>query len=423
MRDSLSDSRGTTLASPLADPDSFAAGPPWALFRELRDSDPVAWTPEAEPHSGFWSVTRHADIVAVSRDWETFTSSRGVSLEELDDDQLEHRTSLIDTDPPAHGALRKIVSGQFLPRVVNGYETFLRGVVATTLDKAMALGSFDFVEHVSSEIPVRVLARMLSVPDTDHAKLTSWGDRLVGHTDPELADVMLGSEESEEFRLVPFRSPAALEVFEYGRALQAERRALPTGDLISTLVEARIDDKPLSQQDLDNYFLLLALAGQETTRQALTLAMQTLIDHPEALARLQEQPELLSGPALDELLRWGPPVYHMRRTATRDATIGDTRISAGDKIAMWFPSGNRDERVIENADVLDLDRTNVDLLTFGKGGPHFCMGSFLAKLEYRVTLEELVARLGSARNDGDVERLRSNFVNGVKRMPVTVTTR
>jgi cytochrome P450 len=410
-------------AAALADPDSFAEGPPWELFRTLRDDDPVAWTPEAEPHSGFWSVTRHADIVAVSRDWQTFTSSRGVSLEELDDDQLEHRTSLIDTDPPDHAKLRKLVSGQFLPRVVNGYESFLRGIVATTLDNALPLGRFDFVEKVSSEIPVRVLARMLSVPDTDHAKLTSWGDRLVGHTDPELADVLLGSEESEAFRLVPFRSPAALEVFEYGRALQAERRAAPTGDIISLLVEAEIDDAPLSQQDLDNYFLLLALAGQETTRQALTLAMLTLIENPKVLARLQEQPALLSGPALDELLRWGPPVYHMRRTATVDAVIGETPVQAGDKIAMWFPSGNRDERAIDEPDTLDLDRASVDLLTFGKGGPHFCMGSFLAKLEYRVTLEELVARLDTASLDGDVERLRSNFVNGVKRMPVSVTTR
>jgi cytochrome P450 len=276
---------------------------------------------------------------------------------------------------------------------------------------------------VSSEIPVRVLARMLSVPDTDHARLTGWGDRLVGGSDPEFSEVAPGTPEYDELRLVPFRSPAALEVFEYGRELQAARRAAPTGDLISALVESRVDDEPLSQQDLDNYFLLLALAGQETTRQALTLAMQTLIDNPEVLARLQTEPELLSGPALDELLRWGAPVYHMRRTANVDTVIGDTPVRAGDKIAMWFPSGNRDERAIDDPDVLDLDRPTVDMLTFGKGGPHFCMGSFLAKLEYRVTLEELVARVDTVAYDGPVERLRSNFVNGIKRMPVRVTTR
>ena len=412
-----------SLAAPLADPDSFADGPPWALFRQLRDREPVAWTPEPEPHSGFWSVTRHADIVAVSRSWQEFTSSRGVALEELEDDQLEHRTSLIDTDPPHHGKLRKIVAAQFLPRVINGYEAFLRGIVARTMDNALPLGSFDFVEKVSSEIPVRVLARMLSVPDTDHSKLTGWGDRLVGGSDPEFSEVAPGTPEYDELRLVPFRSPAALEVFEYGRELQAARRAEPTGDLISALVEARVDDEPLSQQDLDNFFLLLALAGQETTRQALTLAMQTLIDNPEVLARLQTEPELLSGPALDELLRWGAPVYHMRRTANVDTVIGETPVRAGDKIAMWFPSGNRDERAIDDPDVLDLDRPTVDMLTFGKGGPHFCMGSFLAKLEYRVTLEELVARVDTVAYDGPVERLRSNFVNGIKRMPVRVTTR
>lgn len=411
------------MAAPLADPDTFDAGPPWELFAALRAAEPVAWTPEPSPHHGFWSVTRHADIVAVSRDVDRFTSTRGVSLEELDDDQLEYRTSMIDTDPPRHTALRKILAGQFVPRVINGYESFLRGVVARTLDSALSLGTFDFVDKVSSEIPVRVLARMLSVPDTDHSKLTAWGDRLVGTSDPEFADALAGTEESEQYRLLPFRSPAALEVFEYGRALQAERRAHPTDDLITRLVEAEVDGEPLSQRDLDAYFLLLSLAGQETTRQAITLLMQTLLDNPAALARLQEQPELLSGPALDELLRWGPPVYHMRRTATRDTVIGETPVKAGDKIAMWYPSGNRDSDVIPHADVLDLDRSSVDLLTFGKGGPHFCLGSFLAKMEYRVTAEELVARIDTATLAGPVERLRSNFVNGVKRMPVTVTLR
>lgn len=410
----------TPLAAPLADLDTFAEGPPWALFGELRDNEPIAWTPEQAPHSGYWSVTRHADIVAVSRDWETFTSSRGVSLEELDDDQLEVRTALIDTDPPRHAELRRIVAGAFVPRVINGYETFLRGVVAQSLDEAVARGEFDFVEAVSSEIPVRVLCRLLAVPDEDRDLITRWGDRLVGHTDPELADVLLGSEESEEYRLVPFRSPAALEVFEYGRAVQAERRAAPTDDVISRLVTAEIDGEPLTQQDLDNYFLLLTLAGQETTRQAISLAMLTLIENPAALATLKQRPELLQGSGLDEMLRWGQPVYHMRRTATRDVELGGAAIKAGDKVAMWFASGNRDERAIDRSDVLDLDREHVDLLTFGKGGPHFCMGSFLAKMELRVTLEELVARIDGATLAGPVERVRSNFVNGVKRMPVSV---
>ncbi len=189
----------THLAAPLADPGTFTAGPPWELFARLRAEEPVAWTPEEAPHAGFWSVTRHRDIVAVGRDWQTFTSSRGVSLEELDDDQLEHRTSLIDTDPPRHTALRKLVAPSFGPKVVGGYETFLRGIVGRALDDALALaarqGTIDFVEHVSSQVPVRVLCRLLDVDDAVHTRLTAWGDRLVGHTDPELADVLLGSEE------------------------------------------------------------------------------------------------------------------------------------------------------------------------------------------------------------------------------------
>ena len=411
------------LAAALADPDTFTAGPPWELFARLRADEPVAWTPEDPPHTGFWSVTRHRDIVAVGRDWQTFTSSRGVSLEELDDDQLSHRTSLIDTDPPRHTALRKIVAPSFGPKVVNGYETFLRGIVGRALDSALAMGTFDFVEHVSSQVPVRVLCRLLDVDDSVHTKLTAWGDRLVGHTDPELADVLLGSQESEKYRLVPFRSPAALEVFEYGRSLAAQRRAHPGSDLVTTLATAEVDGGPLPQKDFDNYFLLLALAGQETTRQAVSLAALTLIEQPAALARLQEDPSLVQGPVLDEFLRWGPPVYHMRRTAARDADIGGVPVKAGDKIAMWYPSGNRDSGAIPDADRFDLDRKSVDLLTFGKGGPHFCMGSFLARLELRVTLQELVARIDSISLAGRPERLRSTFVNGVKRLPVTITLR
>jgi cytochrome P450 len=418
------------LAAPLADPGAFVAGPPWELFARLRSEEPVAWTPEEPPHSGFWSVTRHRDIVAVSRDWQAFSSGRGVSLEELDDDQLAHRTSLIDTDPPRHTTLRKLVAPMFGPRVVNGYETFLRGIVGRALDDALALagrqGTFDLVEHVSSQVPVRVLCRLLDVDDDVHTQLTAWGDRLVGHTDPELADVLLGTEESEKYRLVPFRSPAALEVFEYGRTLAAQRRVVPGNDLVTTLATATVDGEPLSEKDFDNYFLLLTLAGQETTRQAVSLAALTLIEHPWALTCLQEQPELLdgpTGPALEEFLRWGPPVYHMRRTATRDAEVGGVLVRAGDKIALWYPSGNRDEQAIPNPDVFDLDRKSVDLLTFGKGGPHFCMGSFLARLELRVTLQELVARVDTIRLAGTPERLRSNFVNGVKRLPATVTLR
>ncbi len=413
----------THAAAPLADPDTFLAGPPYDLFRRLRDTEPVAWTPEPEPLAGFWSVTRHADIVAVSRDPATFSSARGVALEELDDEQLAHRTSMIDTDPPRHTQLRAVLAKQFTPRVIAGFEAFLRGIVGRTLDAALTRGRFDVVEAISSEIPVRVLCRMLDVPDTEHARITAWGDRIVGHTDPEFADVLLHSDESDAYRLVPFRSPAVLEVFEYGRELQARRRTDPGDDLVTQLVAAEIDGEPLTQGELDNYFLLLGLAGQETTRQAITHAVHTLAAHPDALAQLADRPDLLRGGALEELLRWGPPVYHMRRTATRDTEIAGHPVRTGDKVVLWYPSGNRDERAVPDPDTLDLTRTGVDLLTFGKGGPHYCLGSHLARLEVRVTVEELVDRVAGIRVTGQVERLRSTFVHGIKRMPVEVALR
>src|SRR4051794_16067290 len=221
------------VAAPLADPDTFVAGPPYELFARLRAGEPVAWTPEEPPHHGFWSVTRHADIVATSRDWQTFSSARGVSLEELDDEQLVHRTSLIDTDPPRHTALRRLVAPMFGPKVVNGYETFLRGIVGRTLDAAVALadqdGTFDLVEHVSSQVPVRVLCRLLDVDDDVHSRLTAWGDRLVGHTDPEFADVLLGTQESERYRLPPLPPPPPPPGLPDGRSPPAPPPGGPPG--------------------------------------------------------------------------------------------------------------------------------------------------------------------------------------------------
>jgi cytochrome P450 len=407
----------------LADLDVFGQGRAWPLFDVLREQAPVHWNPEPAPNHGFWSITRHADIVRVTRDEETFSSELGgANLEELDDEQLEVRKSMLETDGARHMALRRLIQRDFNARALVGYEAFLRGLTRTTVDAALAQGSFDFVKAISADFPIRVLARLLDVPQADTGRLIEWGNRMVGNSDPDYADVLADSEESEQYRLLPFRSPAALEVFEYGRELAAQRRPQPGDDLMSKLVTAEIDGEPLTQRELDNYFLLLALAGQETTRQAISLAMLTLIQNPAALGRLQEKPELLAGPALDEILRWGPPVYHMRRTATRDVEVGGVRMKAGDKVAMWYASGNRDERAIPNPDVLDLDRTGVDLLTFGKGGPHYCLGSFLAKLELRVTLEELLRRLPDFRlAPGEKPEISVGTGVGVDRLPLVFT--
>ncbi|MGK4578751.1 cytochrome P450 [Kitasatospora sp. HPMI-4] len=406
----------------LADHDKFLDGvTPWRMFHTLRHEDPVHWQPEPEPNSGFWAVTRHADIARVDRDSETFTSTRFVNLEEVDDDQIKKRASILELDGVRHRAMRSLLQRQFGAGVINQYADFLRGLTARTLDAAFAKGGFDFVADVSADFPINVLARLLDVPEEDTQQLIDWGNRIIGNTDPDYADVLLHSEESEKYRDLPFRSPAALEVFEYGRELARQRRGGDGADLVSRLVnETPRDGVPLSARDFDNYFLLLVVAGNETTRHAISHSMLALIQHPEQLDRLRQDPSLIPN-AVEEFLRWASPVYHFRRTATRDVELGGKQIKEGDKVVMWYASGNRDEAVFGNPYDFDVTRRNNDHVTFGKGSPHLCLGNLLARTEMRIMFEELIPRIADIRLTGDVPRVRSNFVNGIKKLPVEVT--
>lgn len=411
----------STTKISLADLDLFERGDPWAAFDELRATDPVHWDEEDPPNHGFWSLTRYHDIVGVLRDTETFSSERGaVNLEELDEEQLEARKSMLETDGERHRALRRLTQNEFTPRAVAGYETFLRGLTATTLDAAFAKGEFDFVADVAADFPIRVLARLLDVPEQDIGKLIAWGNRMVGNTDPEHADVLATSEESEAYRLLPFRSPAALEVFEYGNELARQRKGKDGTDLVSRLVNQTPQDGiPLSQRDFNSYFLLLVVAGNETTRHTITHSMRYLIDNPDQLALLQERPELIPW-GIEEFLRLASPVYHFRRTATRDTEIGGKRIKEGDKVVTWFASGNRDPEVFDDPYRMDVTRNPNEHMTFGRGGPHMCLGNALARLEIRIMFETLLPRIRGMEAIGPVDHLRSNFVNGVKRFPVRV---
>jgi cytochrome P450 len=412
----------TTTTIDLTDLDIFQANAAWPLFDELRASQPVHWNPEAAPNRGFWSVTRHADIIAVDRDSETFTSSDYVNLEEVDDELSDIRRSLLETDGRRHRALRKLLARDFGGQTLRKFEEFLRGLTRATVDAALHHGEFDFVKEVSADFPIQVLARMLDVPPEHTGQLIDWGNRIIGNTDPDYADVLLSDAASDEFRHLPFRSPASLEVFAYGRELAERRRGGDGDDLVSKLVNRMPEDGvPLSPTDFDNYFLLLVVAGNETTRHAISHSMLALINNPDQLALLQSRPELIPV-AVEELLRWASPVYHFRRTATRDTELNGQQIRSGEKVVMWFASGNRDSEVFQDPYTLDVTRSPNDHVTFGKGSPHFCMGNNLARMEIRLMFETLLPRLKTIELAGDVQRVRSNFVNGIKQLPVRVTT-
>ena len=407
----------------LADLDLFANGAPWEVFKQLRHESPIHWNEEEAPQSGFWSVTRYHDIVKVLRDADTFTSERFTNLEEVDAEQEEARRSLLETDGTRHRALRRLLQGEFTPQAVAKYETFLRGLTATTLDKAFAKGEFDFVENVAADFPINVLVRLLDVPAEDAGQLIEWGNRMVGFDDPEHADVLINSPESEKYRLVPFKSPAALEVFEYGDALARERKGKNGTDLVSRLVNTVPSDGiPLSERDFHTNFLLLVVAGNETTRHTISHTMRNLINNPDQLAYLQENPDKIEW-AVEEFLRYASPVMHFRRTATRDVELNGVQIKAGQKVVPWFASGNRDETIFENPDKMDVTRNPNEHMSFGRGGPHMCLGNALARIELRVMFEELIRRVDKVEQVGEIDFLRSNFVHGIKRFRVKVTER
>jgi cytochrome P450 len=405
----------------LTDLDAFARNEGWAMFDTLRAEDPVHWNPEATPNSGFWAVTRYDDIWTVDRDPETFTSTRYVNLEEVDDDLMDLRRSMLETDGPRHRALRKLIQREFSPGpLARNYESFLRDLTNVTIDNALQNSEFDFVEKVSADFPINVLVRLLDVPVSDTGMLINWGNQMVANTDPDYTEHLITDPDSDQYRHLPFRSPAALEVFEYGRELARRRKGGNGTDLITTLVNKVPEDgEPLSPSDFDNYFLLLVIAGNETTRHAISQSMLALIENQDQLKLLQEQPELIPG-AVEEFLRWASPVYHFRRTATQDVELRGKQIKAGDKVVMWFASGNRDDDVFSDPYRFDVTRINVDHLTFGKGSPHLCMGNALARMEIRLMFTELLPRLTSVELNGDVTRVRSNFINGIKKFPVRV---
>ena len=403
----------------LADLSLFADGAPWQVFEDLRKNSPVHWNVEEAPNSGFWSVTRYNDIVEVLRDTETYSSEIGAAnLEELDTRQLEIRKSILETDGPRHRALRKMLQPQFTPRALAGYETFLRGITATTLDRALAKDQFDFVADIAADFPIRVLAQLLDVPESDIPQLIKWGNKMVGNQDPEHTDVLADSPESELYRDLPFRSPAALEVFKYGYELAWGRKGGNGTDLVSVLINTEPSDGiAIDARDFRNYFLLLIIAGNETTRHTITHTMNNLMANPDQLAILREKPELIPW-AVEEFLRMASPVHHFRRTARHETVLNGQEIKAGDKVVVWFGSGNRDEDVFADPYKFDVQRHPNEHMSFGRGGPHMCLGNSLARLEIQIMFEDLLARDVDLLPNGKADYVLSNFVHGFKRLPV-----
>jgi cytochrome P450 len=411
-----------TLTDIHLDNDAFAERVPHETFALMRDEAPVHWY-DWEHGKSFWCITRYDDVVAVMKDWRSFSSETGATaLEDLDRDQIDARKSMLDTDPPKHSSLRAIVNKGFTPRAVAAYEDLLRELTDRILDEALPLGEFDFIEKVAKQLPIQVLCRILGVPLSDDERLIEWGDKMIGNTDPDMGGLHPASPESAEYRLYPFRSPYAMELFRYGHEIAAIRRDDPKDDLVSKLVTWEDEEgRRLTEQEFDTMFLLLVVAGNETTRQSIAHGMQAMIERPDVMGQLRDDPALLST-AVDEIMRWASPVIHFRRTATCDVELHGTRIAAGDKVVVWLISGNFDERQFPDPLSFDIRRNPNNHITFGRGGPHFCLGAHLAKLETRILFERLLPRVTTVAATAPARRVESNFTNAYKSMPVRVTT-
>ena len=390
-----------TLELDLLDPDTFADGPPYAAFRRLRTEAPIAWHPEREGSAGFWLLSRHADVVAVSRDHATFSSFEGGTMtQDMDPMGLTVvRMMLLNMDPPAHTKLRNLVNRGFTPRQVARLEPRIRELSAGIVAAVAPAGRCDFVTQVAGELPSALIAELMGIPIADGRKLYELTERMHSAGNPVDAAGATG------------------EMMSYAAGLRAKKRGAPAEDIATVLLDAEIDGERLTDLEFDLFFLLLINAGGDTTRNLVASGMLALIRHRDALAAIRADRSLLPG-AIEEMLRYCSPVMQFRRTGLRDAEIRGQKIAKGEKVVMFYPSANRDEEVFADPDRFDIHRSPNPHVAFGGGGAHFCLGASLARLEIRCLFEAILDRLDAIELDGPVERLHSWFIDGPRRMPV-----
>ncbi|MFF7160606.1 cytochrome P450 [Streptomyces sp. NPDC008086] len=407
------------------DPRQYAAGVPHEAYRVLRDHHPVVRQEESEvlgwpAGPGFWAVTRHADVVRVLKDSAAYSSYVGATqIRDPDPDDLPFiRRMMLNQDPPGHGRLRRLVSRAFTPGRVDRFarvsEQRARTLLAQALETARATdGTVDLVTAVTDDYALLNLADLLGVPEADRKLLLHWTQRVIGYQDPDEAGPPVLDPQG---RPVNPRSPAMLrDMFAYARQLAAHKRRFPDDDVMTTLAH----DGELAGPELEMFFFLLTVAGNDTVRSAAPGGLLALAEHPQSYERLRAGRFQLRL-AVDELLRWHPPVLTFRRTAAQDTELAGRRIRAGDKVVVFHASANRDERVFGEPDRLDLSRAPNPHVSFGDG-PHVCLGAHFARLQLRVLYQETLRVLPELRTAGPPRRLVSNFINGIKSLPVHVT--
>ncbi|WP_067806440.1 cytochrome P450 [Actinomadura formosensis] len=386
-------------------------GIPHRQFQWLRDNDPVHWHQDPnEGVPGFWAVTRHEDVVSVSRRADPYSShERTAMFEEFSaDDIAMYGQMMLFQDPPDHTRLRAMVNKGFTPRMIGRLEDHIRGICNRLIDEAAPLGECDFVEKFAAPLPLYTICELLGAPLEDREKIFHWSNKLVAFNDPEFIG---GREES---------TLCAAEFAEWGGQLAAARASTPRDDIVTKLLTPDADGGKISLEEFQLFIIMLSIAGNETTRTATAGGMLAFFERPDQWERLRADRSLLPK-AVEEIVRWVSPINQFRRTALTDTELGGKEIKAGDKVVVFYSSANRDERVFEDPCTFDVGRDPNPHLGFGGGGPHYCLGTHLARLNLRIIFETILERMPDIRLAGEPRRLRSNFVNGYKEIPVSFT--
>ena len=393
------------------DPDLYANRVPADELAELRRTAPVWWNAQPRGASGFddegyWVVTKHADVLEVSRLSDLYSSEKKTAIirhaQTVTQESLEmQRLILLNLDPPLHTQLRGIVSRGFTPRAIGSLRETLMARANQIAAAALARASGDFVSEVACELPLQAIAELLGVPQEDRRKVFDWSNDMVGYDDPEYT----GDP-----------AAAAAELIGYSMAMAEDRRQCPRDDIVTKLVHAEVDGGQLSPDEFGFFVILLAVAGNETTRNAISHGMLAFFDHPDQWELFRaERPDT----AADEIIRWATPVTVFQRTALADTTLGGQQIRAGQRVGLFYRSANFDEEVFDHSERFDIRRSPNPHLGFGGSGAHFCLGASLARLEIELIFSAIADTMPGIRRSGDPVRLRSGWLNGIKRLPVS----
>ena len=401
----------------LSDHDSFANGVPHKTFERIRNEDPVFWTKEKNGR-GFWSITKHADILKINRDNKIFSSAQGIRIEDQTEEEYLARRTFQETDPPEHRVTRMMLAPAFSQKAIANYESMVRELAHDIVKNALSTDEFDAVEKMAKQLPMMMLGRILGLPDSDLEWLVLKGDALIGNSDPEFTDHIVDKLDSDQYRFMPFRSPAALELYDYAEKILNHDININKDGVLSKVLDANSTENVMEPHEFKNFFCLLIAAGNDTTRYSIAMSLYQLSLNNTLIRDLKTNNHWDT--CADEFIRLASPTMYFRRTATSDINFGGKNIKKGDKVILWFVSGNRDKDVFQNPHDPIISRSPNPHISFGQGGVHFCLGIWLARMEVRILLEELIKKIDYIKPLSEPTWTRSNFICGVKSLKVKV---